>query len=135
MINKEKVMIMTKAAMEENRSGKRKRPAVDYFPEDYVGFQVIKGLVGVTILYVIVVACWGLYTADVWMVSYTFPQLWDMFIRLLMLYGVVMIVSAVILVLVYSLRYYQAKTMVKEEEFQLRKLSRYYEREERTHGE
>jgi hypothetical protein len=100
-----------------------------------VGFQVIKGLVGVTILYVIVVACWGLYTADVWMVSYTFPQLWDMFIRLLMLYGVVMIVSAVILVLVYSLRYYQAKTMVKEEEFQLRKLSRYYEREERTHGE
>ncbi len=135
MINKEKVVIMTKAAMEESRSGKRKRPATDYFPEDYVGMQLFKGLLGVTILYAILVAVWGLYTADIWMITYTVPQLIEMAKQILLIYAIVMAVSAVILLLVYSLRYYQARTMVKEEEYQLKKLCRYYEREERKRGE
>ena len=135
MINKEKVVIMTKAAMEESRSGKRKRPAMDYFLEDYVGLQVVKGLIGVTLVYVLLVAAWGLYTADVWMISYTVEQLFDMGRQLLLLYLVVLVMSAVILILVYSLRYYQAKTMVKEEEYQLKRLVRHYENEERKRGE
>ena len=50
MIDKEKVVAMTAAAMEENRSGKKKRPATDFFPEDYVGIQTVKGLIGITLV-------------------------------------------------------------------------------------
>ena len=127
MINKEKVVMMTAAAMEEHRSGKRKRPATDYFPEDYVGLQVIKGLIGITMVYALLIGAWGIYTAETWLASYSYADLFDLGRRFLLLYIAVMVVSAIILLLVYSLRYYQAKTMIREEEAPLKKLCRYYE--------
>ena len=130
MINKEKVMIMTRAAMEESRSGKKKRPAMDYFPEDYVGLQVIKGLIGVTIMYAIAVAAWALYTSDQWLAYYSYVDLFEMGKRFLLLYVIVLAASAVILIMVYSLRYHRARSLVKEEAHQLRKLCKYYDKTE-----
>ena len=135
MISEEKIQIMTQAALAEGHNKRDKRPASDYFPEDYVGLQVVKGVAGVTLVYLFFVACWALYTADIWMVSYTIPQLINLAERLLLLYVLVAVLSAVILILVYSLRYYQARTMIKEEEYYLRRLMKYYDNEERKHGE
>ena len=130
MIDKEKVVIMTKAAMEETRSGKKKRPAVDYFPEDYVGLQVIKGLIGISVLYVLAAGAWALYTAESWLASYSYADLFELGKKFLLLYVIVMAMSAVILVMVYALRYYRARAMVKEEAHQLRRLCKYYEKTE-----
>lgn len=135
MISEEKIQIMTQAALAEERNRKDKRPAVNFFPEDYVGFQVIKGVIGVTLVYIFFVVCWGLYTADTWMVSYTLPQLINLAQRLILLYVLIAVLSAIILILVYSLRYYQARTMVKEEEYHLRRLHKYYDNEDRKHGD
>lgn len=129
MIHKEKVEWMTKTAMAEKKYRRDISPAAHFFPEDYVGFQVVKGILGVTCLYILIVAGWALYTADVWMTAYTFAQLLDLGRRLLLLYIVIAVLSAVILLLVYSLRYYQAKTSLKEEEYNLRKLCRMYDEE------
>ena len=119
---------MTAAAMEENRSGKKKRPATDFFPEDYVGIQTVKGLIGITLVYGLIVGAWFVCTADVWLSTYSYGDLLDLAKRFLILYAVVMVVSAIILVLVYSLRYYQAKSMAREEENKLRKVCRFYEK-------
>lgn len=131
MIDKERVMLMTKTAMSEKKHQKDIFPAVDFFPEDYVGFQVVKGIVGVTCIYLLIVAGWAVYTADTWMTAYSFAQLIDLGKRLLLLYAVIALLSGVILLLVYSLRYYQAKTSLKEEEYNLRRLCRLYDEEER----
>ena len=129
MISKEKVMIMTKAAMEESRTRSRRYPASRYFPEDYVGFQVLKGIIGVTFLFLLVVGGWALSTADTWM-TWSFTRLWEILIQLFIIYIAIILAAAVILLLVYSLRYYQSKQRMKEEEYQLKKLCRYYDKEE-----
>ncbi len=134
MINKEKVVLMTKTAMAAKKNERENFPATDYFPEDYVGFQVIKGVLGVTLLYVLILAGWGLYTADVWMTAYSFAELLDLAKRLILLYAVVAALSAIILLLVYSLRYYQARTSIKEQEYNLHKLCRLYDEEEGRKG-
>ena len=131
VIDKERVMLMTKTAMTAKKREREVFPASDYFPEDYVGFQVIKGIIGVTCIYALIVAGWAMYTADTWMTAYTFAQLFDLGRRLLLLYLVIALLSGVILLLVYSLRYYQAKTSLKEEEYNLRRLCRLYDEEER----
>ena len=104
MIDKERVMLMTKTAMTAKKHRRDVFPASDYFPEDYVGFQVVKGIIGVTCIYILIVAGWAAYTADTWMTAYTFAQLFDLGRRLLLLYAVIAVLSAVILFLVYSLR-------------------------------
>lgn len=130
MIDKEKVRIMTDAAMEDAHDHRRKRIAVRYYPEDYVGVQVFKGAVGVTFLFFAVLSIWALADADDWM-TWKLARIKAYAGRLLVLYLIVLAVTILILVLVYTLRYYQSRRMMRREIRSLRKIERIYDHEER----
>ncbi|MDD6213373.1 MAG: hypothetical protein PUB22_09580 [Clostridiales bacterium] len=135
MIDKEKVKIMTREAMLEKKNKKHGLPAQNFFMDDYISLQVIKGVIGTTLLYAVGVAVWLLYTMDSWINSYSLIQVWDVVIRLGILYLVILVISVAILIMVYSLKYFRAGRLLKEQQYYLKKLSRYYENEEKKRGE
>lgn len=49
MLNEEKVIMMTKLAAFEKREGKKNLSIVNYFRNDYIGFQVLKSVIASTI--------------------------------------------------------------------------------------
>ena len=58
MLNKERVILMTKMASYEENEGRKDRAVMSYFRGDYVWFQVLKSVVYGTIAFGIV---FGMY--------------------------------------------------------------------------
>ncbi len=134
MIDRERVTVMTKAAMDESHNRRKIFPAMNFYADDYVSFQVLKGILAVTLFYILAVACWALYTADTWML-YSVDEALSLLVRLGLLYLCVLVVSVIILILVYALRYTQSRRVVKEQQRDLKKISHFYENQERQRGE
>ena len=49
MLSEEKIIRMTKLAAFEKREGKKNLNIVNYYRNDYIGFQVLKSIIAVTI--------------------------------------------------------------------------------------
>ena len=64
MINEKKVAVMTRMAAYEAGRGKKDREICSFFRSDYVGFQLLKTWIAVTIAFCILTAIWLLYRID-----------------------------------------------------------------------
>ena len=64
MINEEKVILMTKMQAYEDGEGKRHVAIASYFRSDYLGFQVLKAVISVTIALIIIYAAYILYDLE-----------------------------------------------------------------------
>ncbi|MCD8053189.1 MAG: hypothetical protein LUF00_03935 [Lachnospiraceae bacterium] len=134
MIDRDKVIAMTKAAMDDSKNRKKSSPAKNYFADDYVSVQVLKGILGMTVVYVLLVSCWALYTADVWML-YSLERILEMGKYLGILYLCVLLATILILVLIYTLRYSQARRALREQQNDLRRVRNHYEHTEKRREE
>lgn len=130
MIDEEKVKLMTDAAMEDARDRRRKRAAVRYYPEDYVGIQVFKGAAGMTLLFLAVLGIWAMADADDWM-TWKLSEIRAYAGRLVLLYVLLLAVTILTLILVYTLRYYQSRKLMRHEIRDLRRIESIYDSEER----
>jgi len=135
MIDREKVVIMTREAMEEKRNRRKVFPAADFFMYDYVSFQVIKGWIGITLFYVIAVAAWLVYTMDRWIGSLSIRGLGQIFLHYVKLYVLVIIISGAILIAVYTARWIRSRAILGRQHANLKKLNNYYDQEDRKWGE
>jgi len=135
MVNETKVKLMTKAAMVQKKDKRGMFTASRFFGDDYVSFQVIKGLIGVTFCYVLMLALWVLDNADALMTQYSLDSL----MRIAQGFGVLYILTAVITifigVLVYTSRYWKSRESAKAYQTSLKKLSRLYQKEEKERKE
>ena len=126
---------MTKAAMVQKKDKRGMFTASRFFGDDYVSFQVIKGLIGVTFCYVLILALWVLDNADALMTQYSLDSL----MRIAQGFGVLYILTAVITifigVLVYTSRYWKSRESAKAYQTSLKKLSRLYQKEEKERKE
>ena len=66
MINEEKVILMTKMQAYEDGKGKRHVAIASYFRSDYLGFQVLKAVISVTIALIIIYAAYILYDLEIY---------------------------------------------------------------------
>ncbi|BBF44147.1 hypothetical protein lbkm_2835 [Lachnospiraceae bacterium KM106-2] len=64
MINNRKVRIMTKLAIIENKEGKEVIKASQYFKRDYVRLQVLRGVISITLGYLLILTLIGLYQSE-----------------------------------------------------------------------
>lgn len=64
MINRDKVAVMTKMAAYEAGDGRKNMAVCSYFRGDYVGFQMLKSWIAVTIAFCILVAVYLVYQMD-----------------------------------------------------------------------
>ena len=69
MLNKERVILMTKMASYEENEGRKNRSIMSYFRGDYVWFQVLKSLIYGTIAFGIIFGMYIFYDFEIFMMD------------------------------------------------------------------
>ena len=59
MINEEKVILMTRASLFEEKKGKGKLKISRYFRHDYISLQMLYGWFFMTVSFVLLAVLWG----------------------------------------------------------------------------
>lgn len=122
MLKEEKIRLMTRLAIYENREGKKTKRIAKYFRGDFVSWNVIKTGLSVTIAYVVLVALWAVYTMEELLESITTLDVMDLAQNILLRYLGILAVFIVISYVVYTLRYEKAKRSLKKFYKNLRRL-------------
>ena len=131
MVNETKVKLMTKAARIKKNDKRGTFNASHFFGDDYVSFQVLKAVIGVTFGFVLIAGLWFAENAEVILTSYSVQRLITMASGLLLIYVVVVLASILISILVYTSRFWDAKDSIREYQNTLKKIERIYQKEEK----
>lgn len=129
MINEEKVILMTRASLYEEKSGKEQLKISRYFRHDYISLQILYGWFFATICFALCATLWGACHME-----YLLDNLHKMDLKS---FGMTVVFYYVLLVAVYvcilygvcSYRYYVAKKSVNSYAQALRKISDIYTHE------
>lgn len=135
MVNEEKVKLMTAAALAQQEKKRDTFLAVNFYGDDYVSFQAIKAVIGVTFSYVLVLALWALGRLDTLLTAYSLPDLLALAESFLILYLLLLLLTVFLSVLVYTSRYWRARENMKAYQSNLKKLHRLYRKEEKERKE
>jgi len=126
MINEEKVILMTKAALYEEKERKRKLNIVKYAQYDYISLQVLSGWIFATISFFLCLLLWGACKMEYLMDNLHKMDLKSFGFTLLLIYLCIILAYSCILVGVSVYRYHNAKKSVGHYLQILRKISNIY---------
>ena len=129
MINEEKVILMTKASLYEEKKGKEKLKIMNYFRHDYISLQMLYGWFFMTVSFVLCTALWGACHMEYLMDNLHKMDLKQFGMTVLFIYAMVTGIYVCILYIVCAYRYYEAKKSVGSYANTLRKISDIYVRE------
>ena len=113
MLSEEKIIRMTKLAAFEKREGKKNLNIVNYYRNDYIGFQVLKSIIAVTISFVAVFALYLFYNFEDLMHDVYKLDLMEFGKSVVIVYLCVAVAYGVITYVVYASRYSKAKKKLK----------------------
>lgn len=113
MLSDEKIIRMTKLAAFEKREGKKNLNIVNYYRNDYIGFQVLKSIIAVTISFVAVFALYLFYNFEALMHDVYKLDLMEFGKSVVIIYLCVAAAYGVITYVVYASRYSKAKKKLK----------------------
>ena len=113
MLSEEKIIRMTKLAAFEKREGKKNLNIVNYYRNDYIGFQVLKSIIAVTISFVAVFALYLFYNFEALMHDVYKLDLMEFGKSVVIIYLCVAEAYGVITYVVYASRYSKAKKKLK----------------------
>lgn len=128
MLNEEKVIMMTKLAAFEQREGKKNLNIVNYFRNDYIGFQVLKSVIASTISFLAVFVIYLFYNFESLMHDIYRLDLMEFGKSVVILYLCITGAYGVITYVVYANRYTRAKRKLKHYYAKLRTLENMYEK-------
>jgi predicted Co/Zn/Cd cation transporter (cation efflux family) len=131
MLNEEKVKVMNKLAMYENREGKKYLPVSKFYRSDYIGQAMIKNFFLVTIGYVLILAAVAAYFGDYLLENIHKMDLVSLGTNVVVGYAVVLGAYSLLTYIQYSVKYHRAKKSVRNYYIDLTKLSKIYGREEK----
>ena len=117
---------MTRMASYEDTEGKKMIPISHYFRSDYVGFNIAKTAVGVTIAFGIVLGIYIFCNIDTLLSEVYKMDIQAIVKKLLSLYAVILGVYVFAAFLIYTYRYNVAKKSVKSYNNALRRLAVMY---------
>ncbi len=130
MINEEKVILMTKASLYENKEKKRNLKIMKYFRHDYISVQLLTGWFFGTLCFLLGAVLWGACHMEYLMENLHKMDIQGFGMTVLALYVVIMVVYLCILYGVFSYRYSQARRSVAGYMQTLQKISYIYEKED-----
>ena len=114
MVDKDKVILMTKLASYEKNEGRKNMNIVNYFRSDYIGFQILKAIIAATLSFVLLLSVYLFYNFEELMANiYKMDMLKtgkDMIIVYLCLVGGYVVIAY----FVYTYRYFKAKRSLKD---------------------
>ena len=128
MLDKDRIMLMTRMASYENMEGKKMIRITDYFRGDYVALGMLKTAVAVTISFLTVVGIYIFCNADRFIAEFYETDFASILNKAIRAYAVVMIIYMIIAFALYSYRYTQARKSVRVYRKALKKLISMYGR-------
>lgn len=128
MLNEERIILMTKLASYESGEGKKNAAIGNYFRSDYIGMQVMKSVISVSIAFVICFALYVLYDFETFMLDIYKMDLFVFAKNVLFTYVGVVVGFAVLTYIIFSYRYSKARKSLKNYYVNLKKLSALYDR-------
>ncbi len=129
MLNEERVVLMTKMAVFEEREGKKSLDIGSYFRSDYIGWQVLKSIISATIAFVVVFAMYIFYDFEIFMTDIYKMDLLEFAKNVLFYYLGTVGIYALISYIVYTVRYSRAKKSLRAYYMNLHRLSSMYRNE------
>ncbi len=128
MLDKDKIILMTRMASYEATEGKKMIPIAGYFRSDYVGFNIIKSAVSVTLAFIVIVSVYLVCNADKFISEFYEANFMDVVSRFINIYGFVLIIYILVSYIVYSFKYTAARKSVRIYQKALKKLISMYGR-------
>ena len=128
MLNKERVILMTKMASYEEHEGKKNTSVMNYFRGDYVWFQVLKSAIYGTISFGILFGMYVFYDFEIFMTDIYKMDLFQFGKSDLVKYLFVIGIYAIISYAVYSYRYAKAQKKMKLYMSNLNRLTGMYDK-------
>lgn len=135
MVQEEKVILMTKCAIYEQKQGSKELPTAGFFKSDYVKYHIWKTLIGVIVAYILVLGTYAAIYYEKVLGELNLMHFKDLGIKAGIVLLVVLAVYFVIAYIVYARRFNHIKKHIAEYYRNLKKLQVLY-REERhsKHG-
>lgn len=129
MLNKDRIILMTKMASYENTEGKQNIEIGKYFRGDYLTIQLLKSFVIATVGFLIVFGLYFLYHFEEFVADiYDIDKLVAFAKNALIYYVVTVVGYEIISYLFFSYRYAKAKKNLKYYYYNLKKLGLMYNR-------
>ncbi|MCR5777894.1 MAG: hypothetical protein K6G84_10840 [Lachnospiraceae bacterium] len=128
MLDKDKIILMTRMASYEATEGKKMIPIAGYFRSDYVGFNIIKSAVSVTLAFIVIVSVYLVCNADKFISEFYEANFMDVVSRFINIYGFVLVIYILVSYIVYSFKYTAARKSVRIYQKALKKLISMYGR-------
>ena len=128
MLDKDKIILMTRMSSYEATEGKKMIPVAEYFRSDYVGLNIIKSAVSVTLAFILIVSVYLICNADSFISEFYETDFHNIAGRFVKAYGFVLIIYVLVSYIVYSFKYTAAKKSVRIYQKALKKLISMYGR-------
>lgn len=134
MINEEKVILMTRASLYEEKQKKKALKISKYFRHDYISLQLLAGWFFATISFILCAALWAVCHMEYLLNNIHKMDLKSFGLTILVLYVLTVAVYSCLLYGICSYRYSQARRSVGSYAQTLKKISDIYEKEESSAG-
>ena len=128
MVNRDRVILMTKMSAFRQREGKKSAAINQYFRSDYVGYQVLKSVISATIVFCILLATYVLSHFEELMQNIYNLNVMSLARRLLVYYILLVGGYAVASYVIYSIRYTKMRGRMKNYYNDLKRLSKLYDK-------
>ena len=128
MLNKERVILMTKMASYEENTGKENTSILNYFRGDYVWFQVLKSVISGTIAFGVIFGMYVFYDFEVFMLDIYKMDLMEFGKSILIKYLLIIGIYAIISYAIYAYRYAKARKDMRLYISNLRRLTSMYDK-------
>lgn len=129
MLSNEKIKWMTRAALYEKKEGKGSIRINRFGRSDYISWNMIKSVVGVTVGYALVILMYLLGISESMLDKMTLPYVIDRAGKFLFVYLVLLVVTGFVSFLIYYGRYQQAQKKTKMYMQYLKKIGHIYQKE------
>lgn len=130
MLNNEKIKLMTKLAVFEEKKGKEDIKMSQYYRTDYVRYGVLKSLVSITVAYLLILVLILVYQSEYVIeeaVKLDYKQIGT---YILGIYIMLIIIYAILTTLGYSLKYRRSRKKLNQYDKDLKLLQKIYKEEE-----
>jgi hypothetical protein len=123
VVNEERVILMTKLAVYEKGPGKLNVTIGSYFRGDYIGFQLLKSIISVTLASGIILGVYIFYHFEDLMLDVYQMDLLEIGREMLRYYLIAIIAYCALTYMIYSYRHHKARKGLLNYNRNLRKLS------------
>jgi hypothetical protein len=134
MVNREKVILMTKLAMYEQSTGREDLEKGKYFKSDYVKYNCLKTLVSTTLMFLVILVAYIYYNIATIVQQLADMDYLDMAYKVVVAYGITCVAFMIMAWFLYSYRYSKAKPQLIKYNQNLKKLIAFYNQEDKSNG-